>query len=125
MRDLQVNSTATGVKWDDVFSNQNGTGGVHSELNVDNMGRFRVLADKIVNLDADDPQKTIQFMFRNFGRVRYNSGAGVEHGSPALTDTGLYIVYATFTTGVTTDMATARVYTSPVIVNSRICFTDA
>ena len=71
VRDLQVNSTSTsGVTWDTVFSSVNGTSGVHSELNVDNMGRFRIMMDRIVNLDADDPQKTIPFLFRNIGRVR-------------------------------------------------------
>lgn len=57
VRDLQVNSTATQVNWGDVFSNLDGTAGVHSELNIANMGRFRILMDKLVHLDADDPQK--------------------------------------------------------------------
>ena len=127
VRDLQVNSASTMITWEDVFSSDDGTGGVHSELNVGNMGRFRVLADKIVNLDGDDTQKTIPFLFRNMGRVRYNGASGLGEGNVALTDSGLYIVYATLTTGVVPgDMGqNVRVWSSPVIVNSRVCFTDA
>ena len=43
VKDMQVNSTDTQVTWAQVFDTTNLQAGVHSELNVDNMGRFLVL----------------------------------------------------------------------------------
>ena len=43
-------------------------------------------------MDADDPQKVINFMIKNVGKVRYNGPETV--GSPALTDSRLYLVWA-------------------------------
>ena len=123
LRDLQVNSAATGVTWGEVFSNLDGTSGVHSEMNVANMGRFNVLVDKLVHLDADDPQKTMPFIFRNMGRVRYN-GPQADGAQSALTDTGLYIVWACVTAGVTGPTEAAKMTCGGVNVNSRMCFTD-
>ena len=57
VKDLQVNSTDTQVTWAQVFDTTNLQAGVHSELNVDNMGRFVVLQDRVFTLDADTPQK--------------------------------------------------------------------
>ena len=59
VKDLQVNSTDTQVTWAQVFDTTNLQAGVHSELNVDNMGRFIVLGDKIFTVDADTPQKDL------------------------------------------------------------------
>lgn len=123
LRDLQVNSAATGVTWGEVFSNLDGTSGVHSELNVANMGRFNVLVDKLVNLDADNPQKTMPFIFRNLGRVRYN-GPQADGAQSALTDTGLYIVWACVSAGITGATQAAKMTCGGVNVNSRMCFTD-
>ena len=63
VKDLQVNSTDTQVTWQQVFDTTNLQAGVHSELNVDNMGRFIILEDKIFTLDADTPQKRVRFKF--------------------------------------------------------------
>ena len=60
VKDLQVNSTDTFIRWHQVFDTNNSVGGIHSELNVDNMGRFIVLEDKTFTLDSDTPQKTIK-----------------------------------------------------------------
>lgn len=125
VRDLQVNSTATQVNWGDVFSNLDGTAGVHSELNIANMGRFRILMDKLVHLDADDPQKTIPFLLKGIGNVRYNGPQDPGAGS-ALTDTGIYVIWANLSAGIgQAPVAAATMRSSNVIVNSRICFTDA
>lgn len=123
VRDLQVNSTWTNVQWGDVFSLVDGTAGVHSELSVNNMGRFRILMDKIIELDSDDPQKTIPFMVRNVGPVRYN-GPDVPNLSMALTDNGIYIVWACRTQGVQASGNGNEIWSEPVVINSRICFTD-
>ena len=53
VKDLQVNSQNTTVSWNDVFENTGAlTGGIHSELSIENMGRFIVLEDKYFTLDA-------------------------------------------------------------------------
>lgn len=124
VRDNQVNSAATEVVWGEVFSNLDGTSGVHSELNVANMGRFSVLTDKLVSLDADTPQKTMPFIFRNLGRVRYN-GPQADGAQSALTDSGLYIVWACVSAGITGPTSAASMTCGGVNVNSRMCFTDA
>ena len=54
------------ITWGDVFSNKTidgdtgfSTAGVHSELNIDNMGRFIVLKSWMIELDATDPQRPL------------------------------------------------------------------
>ena len=120
VKDLQVNSTDAQVTWNQVFDTNNNVAGVHSELNVNNMGRFIVLEDKIFTVDADTPQKTCPFMISGskIGSVRYNGPA-----SNALTDKGLYIIYAAFVGGVLVAAASDIELPSPV-GHSRLCFTD-
>lgn len=126
VKDLQVNSTDVNVTWPQVFDTTGQQAGVHSELNVDNMGRFVVLQDKLFTLDADQPQKTIPFMIsgKKIGSVRYNGPSGT-----ALTDRGIYIIYAAFVYGwrkqSTGDALVADNFklSSPV-GHSRLCFTD-
>ena len=121
VKDLQVNSTDAQVTWNQVFDTSNQTAGVHSELNVENMGRFIVLEDKIFTLDADTPQKTCPFMINGskIGSVRYNGGSGTT-----LTDKGLYVVYAAFVGGVVVASSNDMELPSPV-GHSRVCFSDA
>ena len=57
VKDMQVNNAETNVTWQQVFDTSGQQAGVHSELNVDNMGRFIVLEDKIFTCDASNPQK--------------------------------------------------------------------
>ena len=105
--------------WAQVFDTTGLQAGVHSELNVDNMGRFMVLEDKIFTLDSDTPQKTCQFQIGggSIGNVRYNGA-----GSDALTDKGLYVVWAAFVMGYEGTIDNV-VLPSPV-GHSRLCFTD-
>lgn len=119
VKDLQVNSTDTQVTWQQVFDTSNLQAGVHSELNVDNMGRFIILEDKVFTLDADSPQKTCTFQITGsrIGNVRYNGPSNA-----ALTDKGLYVVWAAFVMGYNGG-ATPIVMPSPV-GHSRLCFTD-
>ena len=119
VKDLQVNSTDTFIRWHQVFDTNNSVGGVHSELNVDNMGRFIVLEDKVFTLDADTPQKTIPFLISgsSVGSVRYNGPA-----ESALTDKGLYIIWAAFVMGYTGTLNEIEV--PPPVGHSRLCFTD-
>ena len=96
VKDLQVNSSDNQITWQQVFDTTNLQAGVHSELNVDNMGRFMVLEDKIFTLDSDNPQKTCSFNVSGsrLGQVRYNGPSAA-----ALTDKGLYVVWAAFVMG--------------------------
>ena len=92
VKDLQVNSTDTSVSWAQVFeTNTNQTAGIHSELNVDNMGRFIVLEDKLLSVDANNPQKTHSFHLSgsSVGNVRYNGPTAT-----ALTDRGVYVIWS-------------------------------
>lgn len=119
VKDLQVNSTDTQITWAQVFDTTNLQAGVHSELNVDNMGRFIVIEDKIFTVDADTPQKTCPFMVRgsSLGSIRYNGPS-----EAALTDKGLYIIWAAFVMG---SLMPANLVDLPSPVgHSRLCFTD-
>ena len=120
VKDLQVNSTDVNIGWHQVFDTSNQQAGVHSELNVDNMGRFVVLQDKIFTVDADSPQKTCRFVVNgsNFGNIRYNGPT-----ADALTDKGLYVVYAAFVMGTPVNNLAAISLPSPV-GHSRLCFSD-
>lgn len=122
VKDLQVNSTDPQIKWEQVFeTNTNLSAGVHSELNVDNMGRFIVLEDKYFTLDADTPQKTCPFMIKgsSLGNVRYN-GPSVT----ALTDKGIYIVFAAYVMGAALTVTAADIHLPDPVGHSRLCFTD-
>jgi len=121
VRDLQVNSVDKEISWSQVFAGLNGTSGVHAELNIANMGRFRVCMDKLISVDADDPQKTIRYQINNVGPIRYN-GTETETGGPALTDNGYYVIWANITTGMYGKLG--GVSASEVLVNNRMCFTD-
>ena len=120
VKDLQVNSTDVQVTWQQVFDTTSLQAGVHSELNVDNMGRFIVLEDKIFTVDSQSPQKTCQFLLggSRVGNVRYNGPTGT-----ALTDKGIYIVWAAFVMGYASADASKVSIPSPV-GHSRLCFTD-
>lgn len=125
VKDVQVNSADANVYWNSVFENDSFGAGVHSELKIDNMGRFIVLQDKSFTLDADDPQKTVQFMVSGsqIGSVRYNGP-----NANSLTDKGIYMIWSAFTlgapseTGVNYPATTIRM--SNPVAHSRFCFTD-
>lgn len=119
VKDLQVNSTDTQVTWQQVFDTTNLQAGVHSELNVDNMGRFIILEDKVFTLDADTPQKTCPFQITGskLGNVRYNGPS-----NSALTDKGLYVVWAAFVMGY--NGGTTPILMPSPVGHSRLCFSD-
>ena len=126
VKDTQVNSTDAEITYDMVMETDGsgvGTGtpgGIHAEQKIANMGRFKVLADKVVNLDADDPMKTMKMNLYKLGNVRYNGPTGT-----ALTDKGIYVIWAAFIMGKTdTSFSTPDPTLSQVVVSSRLCFTD-
>lgn len=122
VKDLQVNSTDTQVTWSQVMDTTGLQAGVHSELNVDNMGRFVVLEDKIFTVDAESPQKTCPWQINGsrLGSVRYNGP-----GTTALTDKGLYVVWAAFVMGAEGNaIAAADINLPSPVGHSRLCFTD-
>ena len=130
VKDLQVNSVNTKINWDDVFKgNDNLTGefgGIHAEMSVTNMGRFKIISDKVYKTDAVNPQETVRFWIpgSEIGNVRYN-GPGID----ALTDKGIYIIWAAYVSGVTagmkgTDSATEGMVAPTFTMHSRLAFTD-
>lgn len=139
VRDNQVNSNGTDINWEAVFksaaartwnqevgettvsASTGSGGGIHADLNVDNMGRFTVYSDRTYNLDADDPQKTINFNISGsrIGTVRYNSG-----DVNALTDKGIYIIAAAMVGGVVVQQPNSLMKVSSPLINSRLSFVD-
>lgn len=119
VKDLQVNSTDAQITWPQVFDTTGTQAGVHSELNVDNMGRFIVLQDTTFTVDGDNPQKTCPFMISGsaIGPVRYNGPSG-----SALTDKGVAIIFAAFVMGY--GATAAEISLQGPVGNSRLCFTD-
>jgi hypothetical protein len=129
VKDTQVNSQNNVIAYDDVMEVDPATGfaGVHSELKIANMGRFKILTDKIFTLDADDPQKTLSLSYYNLGQVRYNATQAATPPQTALTDVGLYVVFASWVQGgwnlpvANSDRFPVAL---PVNVSRRLCFTD-
>lgn len=120
IKDTQVNSPERDVEWQDVFENGQSIGaGVHAELKVDNMGRFIVLKEGLVQLDANDPQKTIKFFVggNRIGNVRYASPI------QGYTDKSVRMVWAAFVMGAGNVEGT-NIWTSAIVGNSRFCFRD-
>ena len=94
-------------------------GGINSELNIGNMGRFIILSDQYVELTAEYPQKTIKFMIpgSKIGSIRYNGPS-----DNALADKGVYVIAANQSTGLYTSGTVA--YPGICAVQSRFCFVD-
>lgn len=130
VKDLQVNSVQESVEWDDVFESNNGNGtsmgecgGVHAELKIANMGRFRIISDNFYKTDAVNPQVTVQYMVnsKDLGSIRYNGPGG-----DALTDKGIHVIFAAYCSGVTAGTTTGDGMIAPILtMHSRLCFTDA
>ena len=64
VKDTQSNSTDPNITWDQVFSSgavktNEEVGGINSELNIGNMGRFIILKDMRCELSAERPQATV------------------------------------------------------------------
>ena len=101
VKDTQSNSTDPQITWDQVFTSgvvktNEEVGGINSELNIGNMGRFIILSDQYVELSAENPQCVMKFFIAGskIGSVRYNGPS-----DNALTDKGVYVIAANQTTG--------------------------
>lgn len=120
VKDLQVNNTDSAVTWNQVYENGTGSAaaGVHAELNVDNMGRFRVLSEGSFQLGAQNPQKTLTWKLPggHIGPIVYN-GANIG----ALTNHGIHFIFAAFVYGNNVASATNL---PEVVMNSRLIFSD-
>ena len=124
VKDTQSNSTDPQITWDQVFTSgvvktNEEVGGINSELNIGNMGRFVILSDQYIELSAENPQKTVKFVIpgSKVGSVRYNGPSDT-----ALTDKGVYVIAANQSTGLYTSGTTA--YPGICAVQSRFCFVD-
>jgi len=128
VKDLQVNSANAQIEWNEVFETTAGkadgdTGGVHSELNIANMGRFRVIHDQYFDLTADNPQKTIPYQIggNKIGSIRY---AGPSPG--AGTSTGVYIIWSAYVSNTLVGASLTDGLTAPrVQLHNRLCYTDS
>ena len=121
VKDLQVNNSINKVDWADVFgtgsSGTDGTSfGANDKLDIQNMGRFRIMSDRRVTVDGTDPLKNIQ-MGCAPGKIRYNGGA-----TGALTDKGYYLLVSQDVTGDADTIAT--VLPGTMRFTSRLTFTD-
>ena len=124
VKDTQSNSTDPQITWDQVFTSgvvktNEEVGGINSELNIGNMGRFVILSDQYIELSAENPQKTVKFVIpgSKVGSVRYNGLSDT-----ALTDKGVYVIAANQSTGLYTSATVA--YPGLCAVQSRFCFVD-
>ena len=124
VKDTQSNSTDPQITWDQVFTSgvvktNEEVGGINSELNIGNMGRFVILSDQYIELSAENPQKTVKFVIpgSKVGSVRYNGPSDT-----ALTDKGVYVIAANQSTGLYTSATVA--YPGLCAVQSRFCFVD-
>lgn len=124
VKDTQSNSTDPQITWDQVFTSgvvktNEEVGGINSELNIGNMGRFIILSDQCIELSAENPQKTVKFMIpgSKIGSVRYNGPS-----DNALADKGVYVIAANQSTGIYTSGTVA--YPGLCAVQSRFCFVD-
>lgn len=120
VKDNQVNSTQTHIAWDEVFGGNDKANGVHSQQNIDNMGRFTIIEDRKFELYANKPQKTLDFTIPGtaIGSVRYNGPS-----ENALTDRGIYIIWAAYTVGAQYNDTSVMNLAGPTGY-SRFCFTD-
>ena len=85
------------------------------------MGRFVVLEDKLIQLDAKNPQKTIKWSVTGskIGRVRYNAGE-----TASLLDKGICVIYSAFAVGLSPTQNYDHVELPNVVTSARLCFTD-
>lgn len=121
VKDTQANNPTNVVTWGDVFgaglmSNEGTYFGASDKLNIGNMGRFRIIKDIKVTLDADDPLKNVK-MGCSPGVIRFNSP-----NAWSLTDKGFYLVIAQDVIGTAKSIS----YCIPGIVRCgvRLTFTD-
>lgn len=121
VKDMQANNPTNVVLWNDVFGG-GGQGldgtyfGAADKLDIPNMGRFRIIKDIKVTLDADDPLKNVK-MGCSPGAIRYNSAS-----SGSLTDKGFYLVIAQDVIG--TASSIGSVIPGIVRCGVRLTFTD-
>lgn len=78
-RDMEPPLTAESAseeprKWTDLFSTST-NGSTTDFLRTDNIGRFAVVTDTTVDLDSDDPQKSIQLRIPIAKTLRYGGAA--------------------------------------------------
>jgi len=121
VKDMQANNPTNTVSWGNVFGA--GTSGIDGtffgatdKLDIPNMGRFRIIKDITVTLDADEPMKNVR-MGCYPGQLRFNSA-----NSAALTDKGYYLVIAQDVLG--TANSISFVIPGNVRCGCRLTFTD-
>ena len=122
VKDLQANNNSNNISWDQVFGNaaagtDNHAMASNDMLEISNMGRFIIMKDMRMTLDAKDPLRSVNFIQRGIGEVRYSSNS-----STALTNVGYHLLVGQDTFG--TAVSATRLKPSPVVANTRLCFTE-
>jgi len=123
VKDLQANNNSNTISWDQVFGNSDELGidtaamASSDMLEISNMGRFIIVKDMRMTLDANDPLRSVNFIQRGIGEVRYSSNT-----STALTNVGYHLLVGQDTVG--TAVSATRLKPSPVMANTRLCFTE-
>ena len=122
VKDLQANNNSNNISWDQVFGNSAGGDdnvamASNDMLEISNMGRFIIVKDMRITLDAKEPLRSVNFIQRGIGEVRYSTNSGTS-----LTNVGYHLLVGQDTIG--TAVSATRVKPSPVLANTRLCFTE-
>lgn len=106
--------------WSDLFSASGNLGSTTDFLRTDNIGRFQVVHDTTLDLDADDPQKSIQIRIPIAKVLRYG---GPE---PNQVRSGHYFVVACAEAlSSKHDEPNGRLYPPVIAYQHRMAFTDS
>lgn len=106
--------------WTDLFSSAAGTGSTTDFLRTDNIGRYQVVHDTTLDLDADDPQKSIQ--------IRLPIAKVLRYGGPEANQvrSGHYFVVACAETlTLHGDIPHGRLMPPVIAYQHRMAFTDS
>lgn len=130
VEDLNKYTTKTNYLWSDVFADEEypnvsetgQTQGVFSYRNVNTLSRYRVVSDRTIELDADDPQKVLSFYISNPGRVRMDQEVDGDEYTRKPSKT-YFFVWASHSNGLT-EVNTLITANGPVI-SWRTSYTDA
>jgi len=122
VKDLQANNNSNNISWDQVFGNAAAGNDNHAlasndMLEISNMGRFIIMKDMRMTLDAKEPLRSVNFIQRGIGEVRYSSNS-----STSLTNVGYHLLVGQDTIG--TAVSVTRMKPSSLVANMRLCFTE-
>lgn len=129
IKDLKVNQQQTEIGWDTVMqqgsdpgsTNGGSMGGIMSYIKPEEWGRFEVLSDETVELNAQNPQKILTYSLNNkdIGHVRYTSS-----DSLAPSNIGIHVIWCALTMGAGFEGTFRAVDVSPPVLTRGLWFVD-